>query len=239
MNMRRMRAAAIVEELRCLGQDGTRRVLLRHGAAEPCFGVKVGDLKVLRKRVKVDHPLALELFGTGIFDARYLAGLIVDDARMTPEDLHRWADQACRPLAGSTVPWVAAGSAHGAAISLEWIESERELVAVAGWGTLVSLVAVKPDAELDLPMLKGFLRRVQGGIHDAPNLVRYQMNEFLIAAGRHVKPLTAVALEIAEGIGRVSVDVGQTACQVPHAEECIRKAMTEGKVGGKRKSAKC
>ena len=85
----------------------------------------------------------------------------------------------------------------------------------------------------------GFLRRVQGGIHDAPNLVRYQMNEFLIAAGRHVKPLTAVALEIAEGIGWVSVDVGQTACQVPHAEECIRKAVTEGKVGGKRKSAKC
>jgi 3-methyladenine DNA glycosylase AlkD len=38
------------------------------------FGVKIGDLKVIQKKVKKDHQLAMELFDTGIYDAMYLAG---------------------------------------------------------------------------------------------------------------------------------------------------------------------
>jgi hypothetical protein len=41
---------------------------MKHGAPEPIFGVKFGDLK----RVKKDHQLALGLYSTGNSDAMYL-----------------------------------------------------------------------------------------------------------------------------------------------------------------------
>lgn len=67
---------------------------------------------------------------------------------MTKGDLRRWLTKAgCAMLSEYTVPWVAAGSAHGYALALEWIDSADEGVAAAGWSTLSGLVAVKDDAD--------------------------------------------------------------------------------------------
>jgi hypothetical protein len=57
-----MTATSILDELRLMGRESTRKVLMKHGAAEPCFGVKIADLKIIQKRVKVDYRLALELY---------------------------------------------------------------------------------------------------------------------------------------------------------------------------------
>ncbi len=51
----------ILAELKSLGDANTKRTHVRHGAQEPCFGVKVQDLKAIQKRLKRDHKLALEL----------------------------------------------------------------------------------------------------------------------------------------------------------------------------------
>src|SRR5215208_4179572 len=149
-----MDATQVVRELRSLGSESTAKVLRKHGARDPVLGVKIVDMKQITKRVKTDYQLALDLYDTGIYDAMYLAGLIADDAQMTKRDLQRWAEQACGPLSSFIVPWVAAGSSHGHELALKWIESKNELVAVAGWGTLSSLVSIKDDAELDLAELK-------------------------------------------------------------------------------------
>src|ERR1700755_1343429 len=134
-------AADILKELKPLGSETIKKILLNHGIPEPLLGVKVEHLKEIQKRVKKDYQLALDLYDTGIYDAMYLAGLIADDMRMTKKDLRRWVDQAnCGPLVGSTVSWVAAGSAHGWELALDWIESSRELTAAAGWGVLCGLV---------------------------------------------------------------------------------------------------
>ena len=170
----------------------------------------------------------------------YLAGLIADDAKMTKKDLQHWMAKAyCGPLAGSTVPWVAAGSPHGRELAQEWIESKQELVAAAGWVTLSSRVSIKADAELDLTELKQLLQRVRKTIHLQPNKVRYAMNDFVIALGTYVSPLTHIALQMAEKIGPVTVDMGDTACQVPFAPDYIREAEKRGAIGKKRKTAKC
>ena len=118
-----MTAQEIVEQLRPLGRDSYKKVLLNHGVKEPFFGVKIEDLKKIQKRIKKDYRLALDLYDTGIYDAMYLAGLIADDAKMTRKDLLHWVDKAnCAMLSEYTVPWVAAESNHGRALALEWIE---------------------------------------------------------------------------------------------------------------------
>lgn len=235
-----MTAKEILAEIKPLGSDDHKKVMSNHGVKEPFFGVKISGLQKIVKRVKTDYQLALDLYATGNYDAMYLAGLIADDARMTKKDLNRWAAGAyCKPLCGSTVAWVAAGSPHGWELALEWIDSKAALTAAAGWATLGSLVSIKKDAELDLAELKRLLQRVQKTIHQAPNDTRSQMNMFVISVGSYVPSLTATAIQAGEKIGPVTVDVGTTACQVPFAPDYIRKVEQRGTIGKKRKTAKC
>jgi 3-methyladenine DNA glycosylase AlkD len=197
-------------------------------------------MKPIQKRIKKDYQLALDLYDSGNYDAMYLAGLVADDAKMTKKDLNHWAKSAnCGALASFTVPWVAAGSNHGYEIALEWIESENENVAAAGWATLSSLVALKDDDDLDSAGLKRLLKLVQATIHQERNSVRLAMNGFLIALGTYVQGLSDVAAQAAAKVGQVSVDMGNTACKVPDALEYIRKARDQGAIGKKRKTVKC
>src|SRR3954452_21221621 len=217
-----MTAEEIVEQLKPLGIDTYKKTMLNHGIQEPFIGVKIEDLKKFQKRIKKDYRLALDLYDTGIYDAMYLAGLIADDPRMTKKDLRRWLAKAnCSALQEYTVPWVAAESNHGRELALEWIESNEEGVASAGWATLSTLVSIKDDADLDLAELKQLLQRVQKTIHQQPNRVRYVMNGFVIAVGSYVQALTDRALLTAAQIGSVMVDMGDTACKVPSAVEYI------------------
>ncbi len=234
-------ASQVLDELRTLGRESYKRVMVRnHGVREPCFGVPISALQILRRRIKTNHALALALYDTGNYDAMYLAGMIADDARMTRDDLQRWVDQAyggC--LYGTTVPSVAAGGPHGWEMALQWIESPNPLTAAAGWATLSSLVSIKPDQELDLEALGRLLRRVGKTIHQTPDAVRYQMNAYLIAAACFVVPLTALAREVATVVGRVTADLGENDCTVPVALDYLRQAEARGALGRKRKSAKC
>ncbi len=235
-----MKVAEVISELRVLGNETTKQTLMKHGAREPLFGVKVGDLKPLQQRIKRDYQLALDLYATGISDAMYLAGLIADDPRMTQDDLQRWVEGAYWSLLSeSTVPWVAAGSGHGWELALKWIDADVETVASAGWSTLSSLVGITGDSLLDMPALEALLGRVQREIHGERNRVRSTMNGFIICVGGYVAPLTEAALRTADAVGKVGVDVGDTDCRVPQARAYIEKMEARGVIGKKRKTAKC
>ena len=233
-------AKEVVDELRPLGSEGYRKVLRNHGIPDPMLGVKVEDLKKVQRRVKKDYRLALDLYDTGIYDARYLAGLIADEAKMTEVDLRHWLATAnCGAVCEFVVARVAAETEFGRGLGLEWIDSADENTASAGWATLGSLVSVTPDADLDLEELKLLLARVRETIHARPDRVRYAMNGFVIAVGSYVKGLTALAIRTGKAIGPVEVDMGRTACKVPSAPEYIQKVKDRGAVGKKRKSARC
>jgi hypothetical protein len=234
-------AKEILDEIKPMGSAAYKKLMMtNYGVKEPCFGVKIADLKKIQKRIKMDYQLALDLYDTGNYDAMYLAGLIADDARMTRRDLQRWADNAyAASLPGATVPWVAAGSPHGHDVALEWIESKTPHVASAGWNTLGCLVALKDDAALDLAELRQLLQRVRKTIHQAPDVVRYSMNGFVISVGSYVAPLTKLALETGEAIGPIMADLGNNSCQIPFAPEYIRKVEKRGAIGKKRKTVKC
>jgi 3-methyladenine DNA glycosylase AlkD len=235
-----MTAEDILNELKPLGQEGYKKILLNHGIREPIFGVKIEHMKKIQKRIKKNYQLALDLYNTGIYDAMYLAGLIADDQKMTKKDLQHWVENANGSMnCEYTVPWVAAESLHGREVAMKWIDSKKESIAAAGWATLSSLVAIKDDADLDLAELKQLLERVQKTIHEQPNRVRYTMNGFVIAVGSYVKALTPLVLQTAAKIGTVNVNVGDTACKVPDAGEYIKKVQKRGAIGKKRKTAKC
>lgn len=235
-----MTAQQIVLEIEPLGTEGYRRVLRNHGVTGPLFGVKIEELKKYEKAIKKNYQLALDLYDTGIYDAIYLAGLIADESKMTKDDLRGWLDKATSDVVAEfAVAWVAAEGPHGWDLAREWIDSSDEKAQVVGWGTLSSLVAVRPDSELDIPALQGLLERVSATIHDKPDRVRYKMNGFVISLGSYVGELTDEALRAGEEIGKVKVFMGNTDCKVPFAPDYIRKVADKGRIGKKRKSARC
>lgn len=235
-----MTATDILNELQTMGSESTKRTLLNHGATEPFFGVKVGDMKKIVQRVKKNHDLSLALYDTGNSDAMYLAGLIADEKKISRHELQHWVERApWHMISEYTVPWVAAESPHGWALGLEWIESDRESIASAGWATLSNWVMIHPDEALDMSELEELLKRVAVTLPEAANRVRYTMNIFIIACGIYVGPLHEQALAAAGRVGKVMVNVGNTACKVPDAASYINNAIEKGQWGKKKKMARC
>ena len=217
------------------GDERTKTTLMKHGAREPFFGVKVGDSKKIVKKIKKDHLLSLELYATGNSDAMYLAGLIADEKQTTVEILEEWVNAAYwYYLSEFTVPWVAADTTFGRELALRWMQRPEEGVAAAGWATYSRLMAVTEDDDLDLDEIRSLLSRVVETIHDQQNRVRHTMNAFVIAAGSFVAPLLEDARSVASGVGKVHVDMGGTACKVPLATAYIDKVVDGGRVGRKR-----
>lgn len=233
-----MTCEQILSELRSLGSENIRRILANHGAPDSQYGVKVEDLKKIQKKIKKNYELSLELYKTGISDAQYLAGLIADETKMTKKDLQGWADNATWHMQSEyTVPWIAAESAHGWDLAMKWIDAKKESIQASGWSTLASLVAIRPDEELDIKELKRLLARVEKEIGTAGNRVRYVMNSFVIAVGGYVKALTDEAQKTGKNIGRITVDMHGTACKVPYAPEYIQKMIARGVK--KKRMARC
>ncbi len=93
---------AVLATLEKLGQPSLKEMLIRnHGVQEPCWGVKLGDMKPIVRKLKHRQDLAWALYDTGHYDAMILAGMIVDPMAFKRQDLTRWLERARRILCGS------------------------------------------------------------------------------------------------------------------------------------------
>lgn len=231
----------VLAALESYGDPQTKKTFLRHGAKEPLFGVKVGDLKkLLKKTKKKNHELSLKLYNTGNSDAMYLAGLIADENKITKSQLNNWVKNAYwYYLSEYAVPWVASETPYGFEIGLEWIENSNPDIQCAGWSTLSNFASIHPDEDLDIEKYSKLLDRISEEIHTGPARVPYCMNAFIIALGSYVEPLSQKARNIAKSVGKVTVDMGDTACKVPLATAYIQKVIDRGTLGKKRKQARC
>jgi 3-methyladenine DNA glycosylase AlkD len=234
-----MTAHEVLSELRSLASENIRKILMNHGAPVDTFGVKIEDLKKVLKKTGHDQALAMELYDTGIYDARYLAGLMADGAKMSKKELDHWAKTSeSHGISAYTVAWVASENQDGWDIGLEWIESSKETIATSGWSTLAAIVSMIPNEKIDLKEIKSLLKRIEKEIHKAPNYVRYVMNTFVICVGGYIPELAQEAIEIGKRIGKVEVYMGNTACKVPSSPEYIQKMHARGNIK-KKKTAKC
>ena len=235
-----MTAQDVLSQLESLATPSTKKTLLRHGAVEPLFGVRIGDLKPLQKKLKGQQQLAMELYATGNSDAMYLAGLIADGAKMSRDTLDAWAEQATwHMIASCTVAWVAVEHAEAVDMGLAWIDSPKPLVQIAGWSTLGSAACMKPDESIPIKTFDKLLNRCVKSIGKATGRLAYTMNSFVICVGTYVGPLAEKALEAARKIGVLNIDMGDTSCKVPVAESYILTSRRGQAVAPKRKTCKC
>ena len=87
-------AARLLAELRAHGSPENVEGMARFGIdTANAYGVPDTAIRPIARRVGRNHALALELWDTGIREARVLAIFMADPVRMTSREMDRWAAQ--------------------------------------------------------------------------------------------------------------------------------------------------
>lgn len=217
-----MELEVVMRELEALGTEQTKKTYKNHGACEPFFGVATGAMKPLAKKTKRDYRLSMQLYATGNYDAMYFAGMIADPKAMREEDFETWMKSAYFYMLSDYVVAVTLAETELAQIiSDRWIDSGKELYMSAGWCCYCWLLGYRRDDAFDTDKIKTMLEKVEKTIHSQPNRVKYAMNSFISAVGISYLPLHNEAVKVAEQVGAVTVNMGNTSCKTPLAVEYI------------------
>ena len=215
-----MEIQEILDTLKSLGKEQTRKIYRRHGVGENVYGVNTPDLKNLQKKLKKQPDLAPGLWATGNHEARVLATMIADPSKLDAAALDGWAAS----LEGKGEIGYLAGIASKTPAAREvmdrWIDSPNEWIASTGWIVLAHLARAGEVSDADS---EAYLVRIERDLQKSPNRVRYEMNTALIAIGGSNPALEATAVAAAKRIGKVEVDHGETGCETPEAVSYIQK----------------
>ena len=94
-----MTLSETLKQLKALGNAKVRAQNAKGGAGDNQFGVSLGDIRVLAKKIRTNHELALLLWKTGNVDAQFLATLLIQPKKLSAKEM----DRVTRPL--TFVPW--------------------------------------------------------------------------------------------------------------------------------------
>ncbi|WP_019536790.1 DNA alkylation repair protein [Paenibacillus ginsengihumi] len=235
-----MNLEMVMQELEALGKERLKKMYMANGAREPLFGVATGEMKPLVKKIKINQPLAEQLYAPGNYDAMYFAGIIADPHAMTEADYDRWMDAAYFYMLSDFVVAVTLAESNIAQkVADKWIASGEELKMSAGWSCYCWLLGSRPDGEFPANKLAGMLDLVKRTIHDAPARAKYAMNQFMYTVAVSYLPLHDQAVETAKAVGPVEVKRDKGKSKLLHASENIQKAVNKGQLGFKRKHVRC
>jgi len=226
---------AVMQQLEALGKERTKKIYMSNGAHEPLFGVATGEMKPMSKIIKINQPLAEQLYATGNYDAMYFAGVIADPKAMTEADFDRWMETAYFYMISDFVVAVTLAETDIAQeVSDKWIASGDELKMSAGWSCYCWLLGNRPDHEFSEDKLRGMLEHAKSAIHDSLERTKYSMSNFIYTVGVSFLPLHDQALETAKAVGQVEVKK-----KFLNALGNIEKAAAKGQIGFKRKHVRC
>lgn len=230
----------VMEELEALGKERMKKMYISNGAHEPLFGVATGAMKPIAKKIKINQPLAEELYATGNYDAMYFAGIIADPKRMTESDFERWIDAAYFYMLSDYVVAVTLAEADIAQdVADKWIASGEELRMSAGWSCYCWLLGNRKDAEFSESKLANMLQLVEKTIAASPERTKSSMMNFIYTVGISYLPLHEMAVETAKAVGTVEIKREKKKSSFVNAYENIQKEVDRGKLGFKRKYVRC
>jgi 3-methyladenine DNA glycosylase AlkD len=86
-----------LKQLKALGTAKVRAQNAKSGAGDNQFGVSLGDIRVLAKKIRTDHPLALSLWETGNVDAQFLATLLIQPKKLSADEMERMVRSSADP----------------------------------------------------------------------------------------------------------------------------------------------
>ncbi len=166
------------------------------------LGVSVPDMRKVAKEIGKDHKLALELWKTGIADARIVAAMVGDPDKLTEEQMEDWVmdinswdvcDQVCMNLfEKNQLAWKKI---------VDWSEREEEFVKRTAFSLLACLAWHDKKAS-DKKFIE-LLPIIVRGATDEHNFVRKAVNWALRNIGKRDLDLNEAAINTAKEIQKL------------------------------------
>jgi len=176
----------------------TRDGMARYGVpSDTAIGVTMANMKVLAKQIGRNHELAEGLWKNGMYEARMVAGLIDEPARVTAAQMDRWAkdfdnwgicDTVCFALFDRTP--------HAWKKVARWHDRREEFVKRAAFALLWGLTVHDKEAG-DNAFVDG-LEFIEQGATDERHFVKKAVNMALRAVGKRNAALNAAATKTAQ-----------------------------------------
>jgi 3-methyladenine DNA glycosylase AlkD len=186
-----------LKQLESLGDEGMRAYNTKGGAGDN-FGVKLGDLRVLAKKIKSDHDLALALWKTGNIDAQFLATLVIKPKSLSADEMDRMVRSVTfSRVADWLISYVVKQHPDKESLRQGWMATKDKWAARAGWSLTAERVVKSPEG-LDLPAL---LDRIESEMGNAAPEVQWTMNCALAEIGIHFPTHRKRAIAIGETLG--------------------------------------
>ena len=190
---------AVLDRLKALSNPDNVAGMARFGInAHNTLGISVATLRQIAKDIGRDHTLALELWDSGVHEARLLASFIADPHQMTEALVEDWVkdfdswdicDQACGLFARTPYAYAKAQA---------WSSRPEIFVKRAGF-VLMAALAVH-DKRADDERLAQFLPAIAREATDERNFVRKAVNWALRQIGKRSLMLNTRAIETARQI---------------------------------------
>ena len=215
----------LLAELAALEDPKVREVNERHGDDH---GVNLSKLRAIAKRLKTQHPLALELWDTGDTAARLLALLICRLKDFERDELDAMVRETLAPKVRDWfVNYVVKKSHHSETLRVAWSADPDPMVASAGWA--LTAERAKKNAEgLDLARL---LDVINAEMKEAPGRLQWEMNNTLAFIGIEHAEHRERALEIGERLEVLKDYPTPPGCTSPYAplwiSEMVRRQAGE------------
>ena len=213
----------VMATLESLADPKVRAHNRKFGAGENQFGVKLGEIRALAKRIKVDHALALELWETGNLDARLLAVLLFDLKKLARADVDRLVRAAnASQLADWLNAYVVKEHPEKEALRQVWMADGDPWAARAGWALTSGRIGKSPQG-LDLSAL---LDRIEREMPTADPAAQWTINFCLAGIGIHFPEHRERAIAIGEALGLYRDYPVPKGCTSPFAPIWIREMVS-------------
>ena len=184
--------------LELLGDEKVRKQHIKNGARENLFGVKMGDIRALAKKIKTNHDLALELWETENIDARMLAILILNSKKLSAEEIKKMVSSEQFTWAADWFyNYIVKEYPEKEQFREKWMNNSNVMLARAGWSLMSGRVTRNPQG-IDITST---LKRIESEMRNAAPQVQWSMNTTLAQIGIHHPEHRAAALEIGEKLG--------------------------------------
>ncbi|NOK59601.1 MAG: DNA alkylation repair protein [Chloroflexi bacterium AL-W] len=212
-----MQRADILDKIQSLSDPRAIAAWSRVGAGpDQYLGTNLTRLKELAKSIKKSHELALELWDSGIHDAKLLATMIERPKKVTSEQIDTQMEQVYTvDLADKYCSNIIARTSFVQEKIDLWRQSEVEMKCRSSY----MLIAAQAKQKRDLPdaYFEQILQTIEQRIQQEQNWVKEAMNYALIAIGSRNKHLNHLSVAMARRVGIIEVDYGMSACQAPNA----------------------
>ncbi len=185
-------------QLKSLGDEKVRAHNKKYGAGDNQYGVKLGDIRKLAAKIKVNDKLASALWDTGNIDARLLAILLIKPNNLSRDEMDRMVRSVnFVHVADWLNSYVVKNHPDKESLRQSWMEDDDPWAARAGWNLTSERIAKSPDG-LDLP---GLLGRIESEMGNAAPEVQWTMNFCLAGIGIHFPKHRKRAIAIGEKLG--------------------------------------